>query len=260
MADQTPEELLAEAQAFEADAVRAGEESAAGHALRAQAADVRVRVLGTRVYPVLICATCHHVTGWTSAAGVCDLCLRSAKLNSAFSDPHGGWVAVNDTRTASAKRSALPLRARLSALTARGAAVDHAWLARVDPDETGPAAPEHGYELEVAMRDEVVAADDSGLVVRFATRTNRFEHAAWVRLETTRIARGALLVPAEFSAGLPIEQLAEAWGDYRAAVDAFNARAWATASQARDDEHAALQARDEAVRDQRDVADLLDEQ
>ena len=42
-----------------------------------------------------------YVTGWTNAAGMCDSCLRSAKMHSAFSDPHGGWVAPHPHGTES---------------------------------------------------------------------------------------------------------------------------------------------------------------
>jgi hypothetical protein len=259
MLEHTPEELLAEAQRLEAEAFRGDEESPGGRTLRARAAALRVEALGDRVYPVVICAACYRVTGWTSAAGVCDSCVRSAELNEAYTDPRGGWVEVTDIRSASTQWPGLPLRNRLLGLVARGATVDRAWLSRVEPDDTGPASPERGFELEGANREEIGAADGSGFVIRFSSRTYRFDHAGWVPLETTRIARSGMLVPAEFSAGLPIEQLAEAWGDFRAAVDSFNGRAWANESVSRDTDRAARQEREDTLRNQEHVADMLDD-
>jgi hypothetical protein len=253
--DPTSDELFAEAKSLEAEAIRADEESPAGRNLRKQASELRLKALGHRVYPAVICSSCLHVTGWTSADGVCDSCLRRAQLRAAYSDPHGGWVGVNDVRPA---RKPLALRARLSALRG-GAAGEHVWLSRVEPGETGPTSSERGYELEVAKREEIEAADGSGIVIRFSTRRYRFGDADWMPLETTKIARGALLVPAEFSAGLPIEQLAEAWGDYRGAVDSFNESAWAEVSQTREAARVAEQQRRDLLHDQRHVADLLDE-
>jgi hypothetical protein len=259
MSSETREELFVEAQSLEADAVEADEESAAGRELRAQAARLRVQALGERVYPVVICATCYAVTGWTSAEGSCDSCLRRAQLHAAYSDPHSGWVAVDDRRPASQRPSAPPLRLRLSALLGRGAGDDRTWLARVEPDETGPVSPEPGYELEIAKREEIAAADGSGIVIRFSTLRHRFAEGDWVPLQTTKIGRRAVLVPGEFSAGLPIEQLAEAWGDFRGAVDAFNRRAWAHDSQTREAARLAREEREEVLREQQHVADLLDE-
>jgi hypothetical protein len=227
--------------------------------LRAQAARLRVEALGDRIYPVVICATCYRVTGWTNADGSCDSCVRSAQLRAAYSDPHGGWVGVTDARSSSREPPALPLRARLSTFLKRGNTVERAWLSRVEPDETGPASAERGFEVEVAKREEVDAADGSGMVIRFSSLTHRFGDADWIPLETTKIAHSAVLVPAEFSAGLPIEQLAEAWGDYRGAVESFNERAWAQESQAREAARIAAQQREDALRDQQHVDDMLDE-
>lgn len=90
MSSKTSEELFAEAERLEAEAFQGDSESDAGRKLRADAAELRVKALGDRVYPVLICARCYHVTGWTSADGSCDSCLRQAQLDAAYRDPHGG--------------------------------------------------------------------------------------------------------------------------------------------------------------------------
>jgi hypothetical protein len=254
----TPDALFAEAEQLDMQAVQAGEDSEVGRRLRSQAAALKVKALGARVYPVVICSACFSVTGWTGADGKCDACLRAAQLHAAFSDPHGGWVQVGARRPV-APGPGKSFRAQLSSFAGRGRTGDHAWLSRVAPGDTGPSAPESGYELEVAKRDEVAAVDGSGMVVRFTTLRHRFGGTEWIPLETTRIARGATHVPSEFSAGLPIEQLAEAWGDYRGAVDAFNSAAWSQESARRDATRRAEQLHQETVRDQARVADLLDE-
>jgi hypothetical protein len=263
--DQTPDELFAQARSQEAEAIRAGEETEQGRKLRAKAAELRVRALGERIYPVLVCSSCFRVTGWTDAAGDCDHCLRERQFRSAFADPHAGWVSMADTRLPSAKLLRPPIRARLAARIGLSTALDKAssreWLALVEPDETGPISPEPGYETEVAKRDEAPAADgSSNIVIRFSTATHRFSERAWQRLETTRIGSTDLLVPPEFSAGLPIEQLAEAWADYGASVDAFNARVWEQQAQSREAARQAQQAEEDALREQRHVTELLREE
>ena len=257
--EETPDDLFAEAERLDAQGLRAGQETQAGREFRAQAAALKVKALGTRVYPVLICSGCYAVTGWTGPEGKCDACLRAASLHAAFADPHAGWVNVGDRRPAGPTAARKPLRERLSALAGRGAASNRSWLTRVEPGGTGPAAPEQGYELEAARRDEVPAVDGSGMIVRFTTCTYRFGPTDWVPLGTTRMAHGATHVPAEFSAALPIVQLAEAWGDFRGAVDAYNAGAWAQESTTREAARASRQERGDALRDQQHVADLLDE-
>ena len=84
-------------------------------------------------------------------------------------------------------------------------------MSRVEPDDTGPIAPEEGYEIEVARRDELDAADGSGVIVRFRTARSRFVEGSWIDGASTDIASRDLLVPAEFPASLPAEQLVEAW-------------------------------------------------
>jgi hypothetical protein len=133
------------------------------------------------------------------------------------------------------------------------------WMAHVRPDETGPIEPEDGYELELAKREELDAADGWGMLIRFHTVTARFEQGAWGELETTKIARRDLLVPPEFPASLPAEQIVDAWGDYKAAVDAVNRQVWRAQSAQREQQRQAQAAHADAVREQRDVIDLLDE-
>jgi hypothetical protein len=244
--------LPVEARRLEDEAIEAGEESPKGRELRAKAAALRVQALGERVYPVLVCGNCFAVTGWTDENGVCDKCVRASKLASDFSDAHSGWVDLGAPRVLGSQPRRRRFRLR------RQREVD-TWLSRVDPGETGPIAPEERYALEVARRDELEAADGSGLIVRFRTATCRFADGAWVDEASSDIAARDLLVPTEFGASLPAEQLAEAWGDFRAAVHESNRRAWSLESARRDRQRQADATRADAMREQRDAADLLDE-
>jgi hypothetical protein len=219
----------------------------------------RAQALGKRSYPVLVCNECFGVTGWLDAQGRCDTCLRRALLEAAYRDPHGGWVAAEDNRPVGSTPPRVSLRRRVEQFRHPRRALAQAWMTRVRPDENGPIDPEDGYQLEVAKREEVEAADGSGLIVRFRTATAMFRFGRWVELESTRLAHSDVSVPAEFSAGLPVEQLLDAWGDYKAAVDAFNCRSWAAQSATRDAHRQADAARRDALREQRDVGKLLDE-
>jgi len=246
--------LPVEARRLEDEAIEAGEQSPKGRELRAKAAALRVQALGERVYPVLVCSNCFALTGWTDENGVCDTCVRASKLTSDFSDAHSGWVDLGAPRVVGS--GSQPRRRRFSLRRQRE--VD-TWLSRVDPGGTGPIAPEERYALEVARRDELEAADGSGLIVRFRTATCRFADGAWVDETSSDIAARDLLVPTEFGASLPAEQLAEAWGDFRAAVHEFNRRVWSEESGRRERRRQADAARADAMREQRGAADLLDE-
>jgi hypothetical protein len=263
MADETPETLLASARELEAEAAASGED-AHGRELRRRAAELRVRAIGEKAYPVLVCPSCQHVTGWLGGDGSCDSCQRRAQLEAAYADPHGGWVTVDDTRAPDDEpHEQPPLAARIAALLGRRAtlerAVAEAWLERVDPDVTGPIAPQRGFELEGAARDEVEAVDGSTIVVRFSTATRRFDGGGWIRLESTRISEHDLPVPGQFSGGLPMEQLAEAWADWQGAVETFNRAAWARRSAVLEAERDARAAREATLGEQRGVSELLDD-
>ena len=117
---------------------------------------------------------------------------------------------------------------------------------------------EDGFHLEVAHRDQLAAADGMGTLIRFRTATHKFGHRAWTELETTTIAH-EVLVPSEFSGGLPTDQLVDAWLDYKQAVNTVNRERWAKESASREEQRAAREAREQAMRDQLGAADLLDE-
>jgi hypothetical protein len=255
-------ELLAKAHGLEAEAAKAGGETHSGLELRRQSAELRIRALGEKSYPVLICTECARVTGWTSATGRCDSCLRRAQLQAAYADPHGGFVVLDDGRPPRHEHQHHgpgTLALLLGGHAARERAVIDAWLERVDPDTTGPIDPEDGFELEVAHRDQVVAADGMGTLIRFRSASHRFSGNDWIELETTRIGRDGVLIPDEYSAALPADQLVEAWLDYKQAVEEFNRSRWSNESTRREAARIAEEAREDAMREQRDVAQLLDE-
>lgn len=258
-------DLIEQAKQLETQAIEQGEETAAGRELRSKAAALRVQALGQRSYPVLVCQNCFAVTGWLDGNQHCDSCLRREQLEAAYHDPRGGWVSLAPTGVAIAapKPQGAPIRNRLGALRrsheARDQALVAAWMTRVRPDETGPIAPESGYQVEVAKREELEAADHSGMVVRFRTATHQFNDSSWAELPTTNISRHDVLVPKEFSAGLSAEQIVDAWNDYKTAVDAFNRRAWDDSSEQREARREADNAHSDAIREQRDVLELLDE-
>jgi len=212
---------------------------------------------------VLVCRRCFELTGWLGTDGECDSCMRAAKLRSAFSDPHAGWVDLGSPTVEPAKRKRRGRRLGLARLTRplemRRRAPVAEWLARVEPGETGPIAPEEGYEIEVARRDQLATIDGSTTIVRFWTLRSRFTNGDWVDGASSDIVRGDLLVPAEFPASLPTEQLLEAWTDFRAAVDAVNRRTWSKESERRELQRRADATAADAKREQRGVADLLDE-
>jgi len=258
---------LAEAKRLEREAIEQDEESAAGRKLRAKAAALRVQALGKRSYPILVCQGCFAVTGWLSSDERCDSCLRHDQLEAAYRDPHGGWVAVADPQIRPAREQKPESAKLLGHLTAvkhpreaHQRALVATWMTHVRPDETGPIAPEDGYQVEVARREEVEAADGSGMLIRFHSATAGFHDGAWVDLQTTRIPRDELLAPTEISAAIPAEQIVDAWGDYKAEVDAFNRRAWDADSARREAHRQGDAAHDDAMREQRDVFQLLDEE
>lgn len=255
---------LAKAHELEAEAAQAGEETSSGRELRLEAARLRIQALGEKSYPVLICSECAAVTGWTSASGQCDSCLRRAQLKAAYADPHGGFVVLDDgrpVRRVDHRSHSGPgtLARLLGGHTVRERAVADVWLARVDPDTTGPIDPEVGFQLEAAHRDQFVTEDGSGTLIRFRTATHRFDGHEWVELETTAIARDAILVPTEHSGGLPADQLVAAWLDYKQAVDAVNRERWTEESARREAARIAREAREEAMLEQSGAVELLDE-
>jgi hypothetical protein len=198
------------------------------------------------------------VTGWTSGPGQCNSCLRRTKLAAEYADPHGGFVVLGDNRPAALSDSSGGRRLFQRRATRKRLA-DDAWLSRVDPGTNGPVDPEAGYTVECPRRDEIEAADRSGMIVRFRSVTHRFTGSAWLELETTTIGSDELVVPLEHSAGLPPEQLVEAWVDFGQEVDAVNRARWSRLSAEREAARLDAEGREIVLRTQQGSADLLDE-
>jgi len=95
--------------------------------------------------------------------------------------------------------------------------------------------------------------------VRFATATHRFDGEHWSSTGTTRVRHQDLWLPAEFPASLPIDQIAEAWADYTAAVGNVNRRTWAPEDERRETAAQSEVEREEALRRQRHTSGLLPE-
>jgi hypothetical protein len=224
-----PEALIEQAEALESEAA-AGSEGAAADTLRLQAAELRRQALGPRPYPVLICGACYHLTGWLDADGVCvfDALRRREHTGRGFYD-------VRDARVAASREQTPLLRRARRALGIAGERDRVAqWLAKVEPAETGPPAPEEGWELEAPVKYE--RRDPAGVhvVVCFDVQSVRFDFAEWQPVDATRGGKPRTLVPREFPASLPIAQLAEAWNDFVEDVAGHNRRLWRAESDRRD--------------------------
>jgi len=117
-----------------------------------------------------------------------------------------------------------------------------------------------GCELEVAHRSDAEAPDRSCILVRFTTARRRFDGKSWSHTDGTRIPHDELWLPAEFPASIPIEQLAEAWADYTAAVESFNRNSWRAEDERRAAEAQREAEREGALREQRRTSELLPEE
>ena len=248
----TRDELLAQAAALDAEAIAAHSDERPQAVLRRQAAELRVQALGARPYPVLICSSCFRLTGWLGADGVCAPELRHRRHAGA------GWPQAGAGRLPLPAESG-PLLRRMRRTLGVGGRRDRAraWLARVEPGETGPVAPEEGWELEVGVKFEQEAPEGPDLLVYFDAASVRFEYGAWRPVDGTHGGKPRRLVPREFAASLPVEALVEAWTDFLQEVGDHNRSVW-HAETARRVAHAAeIRARHEAAELQRGTSDLL---
>lgn len=248
----TRDELLAQAAALDAEAIAAHSDDRPQAVLRRQAAELRVEALGPKPYPVLICSSCFHLTGWLSADGLCAPDLRHRRHVSA------DWPRIDPERLVLPTESG-PLLRRVRRTLGMGSRRDgaRAWLSRVEPGETGPVAPEEGWELEVGVKFEQEAPEGPDLLVYFDAASVRFEYGAWRPVDGTHGGKPRRLVPREFAASLPVEALVEAWTDFLQEVGDHNRSVW-HAEAARRVAHAAeIRARHEAAELQRGTSDLL---
>ena len=179
----TRDELLAQAAALDAEAIAAHSDERPQAVLRRQAAELRVQALGARPYPVLICSSCFRLTGWLGADGVCAPELRHRRHASA------GWPQAGEGRLPLPAESG-PLLRRMRRTLGVGGRRDRAraWLARVEPGETGPVAPEEGWELEVGVKFEQEAPEGPDLLLQEVGDHNR---SVWHAESARRVAHAA---------------------------------------------------------------------
>jgi hypothetical protein len=214
---------------------------------------------GEKPYPVLVCSTCSKLTGWLGSGERCDSCIDRALRKTAYAS--GGWVDVTgngphnpaaEAGPAAWKRAAAAVGWRAPLREERAAT----WLRHVEPGETGPVDPEQGFEIAVADRTESAAPEGADLLVRFFVRAVAFDRDGWRPLVGVRLPDPR--TPSVFPASLAIEQLAEAWNDFRAEVREVNRARWSEESERRDRESREEQERLQARREQHGTSGLLD--
>jgi hypothetical protein len=219
-----------------------------------------MQVLGEKPYPVLVCSQCWQLTGWLGSGDRCDVCISSARREGAFADPHGSFVKLVQEEHGLFARDGVAVWKRVAASFGLRGPLERersaTWNERVEPDETGPSEPEDGFVIFDAERSEWPAPEGADLLVRFSTFAYRFESHGWVR--TIRKGGPTPLTPHVFPASLPMEQLAEAWSDYGAEAERFNAATWAEESARREQERQEAKARAAAQEEQTGTSKLLD--
>jgi hypothetical protein len=248
-------------QADELDERARGARKAEEEQLRGRAAELRIQALGEKPYPVLVCETCFKLTGWLGSGNRCDTCIDGELRKAAYEDPSGGWVDVGGRRSPQGpveapthgwKRAAAAVGWR-GPLREERVAV---WIGHVEPGETGPIDPEDGFEIAVADRAEDAPPEGADLLVRFYVRAVRFAGGRWQPLVGVGLPNP--VTPDVFAASLPIEQLAEAWSDFRGEVDDFNRGRWSDESQRRERQRDAEAELIQARREQQGTSRLLD--
>jgi hypothetical protein len=218
----TPLELIEQAQALDNRASAADCSEHDAEQLRKQAAELRKQSLGERPYPVLICGACLRLTGWLTEAGLCvfDAERLASRETTGFYDVRDASHVVATPPSPAWRRAAHALGVTSKRDRAKR------WLLHVDPDRTGPVDPEDGFELEAAVRSQRPKPEGVGSLVCFDSQSVRFEYSDWREIPTTHGGKPRVLVPREFPASLPMEQLAEAWADFCEEVADHNAEIW----------------------------------
>lgn len=218
------------------------------------AAEQQVEALGSKPYPVLICTACFRLTGWVGANGACANCIRTTREHA---DPNRLGLATPHLE---------PLRDQVSFLRrakrALGVGSDRdrarEWLSKVEPDETGPIAPEEGWTIEWPIKSEREAPEGPHRLVLFDVQSFRFEYGAWRPAATSSGGKPRTLTPRDFEASLEIAALAKAWNDYVAQVTEHNSRVWRAEAERRESGERAADERRLADELERGTSGLLD--
>jgi hypothetical protein len=247
------DELQAQAAALDDGAARLPEGDERASELRRRAADLRVQALGQRPYPVLVCSVCFHLTGWVGTDGACATDIRRRQESAQPTQ-----LVIVDGRVGRA-----PARVPILRRVRRGLGVQTSrdrvgeWLTKVDPDTTGPVAPEEGWGLEWPVKAEVPAPEGPGLLVVFDVQSYRFEQGSWRECAVTPGGKPRRLVPREFAASLSMDALAEAWNDFEAEVGDHNARIWTAERERRGTVDRVDRERKAAYESERGTSELL---
>jgi hypothetical protein len=250
----TSDELLQRADALDEDAssVAVGGREAEER-LRRQAGELRRQALAGRGYPTLLCDVCFHLTGWLAESGRCVFCEERRLMEEA-----NEFLGLRDGRVATPAASGSPWRRTRRAFGLAGRRDRlRQWLSRVEPDGTGPAAPEDGWELEAPVKYDRRRPDGIGYLVCFDVQSVRFEYSEWRNIATTPGGKPRVIGPREFAASLPMEQLAEAWVDFEEEVARHNERIWRAERERREQERRLAAEQQAAEEVERGTSELL---
>jgi hypothetical protein len=208
------DELLARAAQVERRAAEGGLTGQEMRALEREAAELRLRALAGKPYPVLLCQTCLRLTGWLDERERCPDCAGDELIRETLARPGRDFVDV-----------ARPLSLGATVRTIRAAFERKrtTWRRCVEPGDTGPFHWEDGFELDVAVRYQQAAPSGEPLT-RFAVRRRRFADSAWVVGRSG--PRHVPFLPSAFSSALETARLAEAWFDFGNEVRESARRAW----------------------------------
>jgi hypothetical protein len=224
-----------------------------------EAARLRMEVLGEKPYPVLACRECWRLTGWLGSEDRCDVCISSARREAAYADPEGSFLAVPEPRAPASGRKHAAWKRAAAMLGVGGPlamARVEAWAEHVDMGVTGPAGPEEGYVAFDAERGEWPAPEGHDLLVRFSTRAYEFRRDAWQQALHT--GGPVALTPHVFPASLPMDQLAEAWTDYRDEIQRWSAARWQAEEAKRESDRQDAEELADAREEQTGTSGLLD--
>jgi hypothetical protein len=143
----------------------------------------RAQELGPKPYPVLTCPRCFAITGWLGSDGACLSCWTRRGEHT--------WNTVPPLVHPAIAEATVPLVHRIRRSLGMGTTRDRLreWLRLVEPGDTGPVAPEEGWELEGAVKYDLPTPDRAHRIVRFDDRSYRFEYGR--RAQPRRLARGA---------------------------------------------------------------------
>ncbi|HEY7632185.1 MAG TPA: hypothetical protein VH817_15875 [Thermoleophilaceae bacterium] len=224
-----------------------------------EASRLRMQVLGEKPYPVLACSQCWQLTGWLGSDDRCDVCIASAKREAAYADPQGSWVQFEERAPRARGQGPATWKRLAAAIGVDGPLVlarNAAWGEKVDTGVTGPPTPEDGFVVFGAERVEWPAPEGHDLLIRFSPVAYQFAGGAWHH--TIQTGGPVPVTPHVFPASLPMDQLAEAWSDYKDEIGRWASERWAAEDARREAEREDAKATAEAREDQTGTSTLLD--